>query len=451
MEMVIAGQRHDVGLHVEDVQDPQKPHHQEGEQHRQRQRDADDEGAAEVQQNQHDGDGGDDHLVPHDAFRPRQRDVIRSERHGDVEPGDAGERVDGAVDEAGAVVGGDDVDARRQGGLQFLDLLLDAIGDGQRVFAEAHHDGAADGLVAVLLEDAAAELRADLHRGHVLDVDRRAAARGDYRVLNVLGVVDPADAADEVLGVVLLDGPAADGGVAAGDGVVQLGQRDAVGAEGVGVHVDLVLERHPADRADLGHAGHGVDLRADEELLQRPAAAGVEVAAVERVPEDLAQGGGVGRQVRRDAGRQDVAGHGQPLQHALAGEVEIDVVLEDQRDHREVELGRRPHRLDAGQSLQLERKRIGDLVLDLLGAAAHPVGEDDDLVLAQVGHGVHRRVDDGVDGPGGQRRGQDQDEEAIADRIFDQFLDHGSCPSWGVALAPLSPEYRGEGPGVSGH
>ena len=35
---------------------------------------------------------------------------------------------------------------------------------------------------------------------------------------------------------------------------------------------------------------------------------------------------------------------------------------------------------------------IGDLVLDLLRAAAHPVGEDDDLVLAQVGDGVHRRV-----------------------------------------------------------
>ena len=64
------------------------------------------------------------------------------------------------MDEAGAVVGGDDVDARGQAGLQFLDLLFDAVGDGQWVLAVAHHHRAADGLVAVFLEDAAAELRA---------------------------------------------------------------------------------------------------------------------------------------------------------------------------------------------------------------------------------------------------------------------------------------------------
>ena len=53
-------------------------------------------------------------------------------------------------------------------------FCLIALGDGQRVLAVAHHDGAADDLVAVLLEDAAAELGAELHGGHVLDVDRRA-------------------------------------------------------------------------------------------------------------------------------------------------------------------------------------------------------------------------------------------------------------------------------------
>ena len=45
----------------------------------------------------------------------------------------------------------------------------------------------------------------------------------------------------------------------------------------------------------------------------------------------------------------------------------------------------------------LRDKRIGDLVLDFARTAAHPIGEDDDLVLAQVGDGIDRRVQHGVD------------------------------------------------------
>ena len=62
-----------------------------------------------------------------------------------------------------------------QARLQFLDLLLDSLGDGQRVLAVPHQHDAADDFVAVLLVDAAAELRAQLHDGDGLDVDRRAA------------------------------------------------------------------------------------------------------------------------------------------------------------------------------------------------------------------------------------------------------------------------------------
>ena len=84
---------------------PQHPHQQEREQHRQRQRDADDEHAADVHQDEQDGERRDDHLVPHDL----------------------GERVDRPVDEPRAVVGRDDLHARRQARLQLLDLVLDAL------------------------------------------------------------------------------------------------------------------------------------------------------------------------------------------------------------------------------------------------------------------------------------------------------------------------------------
>ena len=80
-----------------------------------------------------------------------------------------------------------------------------AAGDGERVFAVPHHDDTAGDFVAVLLEDATTKLRAELDDGDVLDVDGSAVDFLDDGVLDVLGVLDPADAADEVLSVVLLD------------------------------------------------------------------------------------------------------------------------------------------------------------------------------------------------------------------------------------------------------
>ena len=163
-----------------------------------------------------------------------------------------------------------------QAGLQLLDLLLDALGDGQRILAVAHQHDAAVDFVAVLLEDAAAELRAELHRGDVLDVDRRAVDLLDDRVLDVLLVLDPADAADDVLGIVLLDDAAAGRHVALADGRVELAQRDAVGPQVLGPHVDLIFQRRAADDGHLGHARRGVELRGDVELVERPQPAGVD-------------------------------------------------------------------------------------------------------------------------------------------------------------------------------
>lgn len=133
---------------------------------------------------------------------------------------------------------------------------------------------------------------------------------------------------------------------------------------------------------------------------------------------------------------QEGAGQGELLQDALAGEVEADVVLEDDGNHRVVELGDRAHRLDAGQPLELERQRVGHLVLDLLGAAAHPVGEDDDLVLAQVRDGVHRRVEHGVDCKYGQGGRQNHHQIAVTDRILDEFFNHGTSSFRGRPVTP---------------
>ena len=69
----------------------------------------------------------------------------------------------------------------------------------------------------------------------------------------------------------------------------------------------------------------------------------------------------------------------------------VDVVFENDVDHRKAERGLRSHDADPGKSLQVDGQRIGDLVLDLLRAVAGPVGEDDDLVVREVRDGVDRR------------------------------------------------------------
>src|SRR5262245_24846555 len=129
-----AGQRHDVGLDVDDAELAQNPHRQERKQDRQGQRHADDEHRADVHEDKQDGDRGDDNLMPHHLDKC----------------------VQGTMNESGAVIGGNDADALGQGGLQLLNLRLDALGDGERVFPVPHHDDAARVFAAVLLENAAA-------------------------------------------------------------------------------------------------------------------------------------------------------------------------------------------------------------------------------------------------------------------------------------------------------
>ena len=48
------------------------------------------------------------------------------------------------------------------------------------------------------------------------------------------------------------------------------------------------------------------------------------------------------------------------------------------------------HRLDLGQPLQVDRQRIGNLVLHHLRRTAGVIGEDDHLVVGQVRDGIHR-------------------------------------------------------------
>ena len=89
-------------------------------------------------------------------------------------------------------------------------FCLDPVDDRQRVLAVAHDDHAAHRLDAGLVERAAAELRAQAHRGHVLDEERRALPARMTMFSRSAGALDEADAADEELDAVDLDDLGAD-------------------------------------------------------------------------------------------------------------------------------------------------------------------------------------------------------------------------------------------------
>ncbi len=134
----------------------------------------------------------------------------------------------------------------------------------------------------------------------------------------------------------------------------------------------------------------------------------------------------IGRQraARRPAG-SSAPDPGQPLRHPPARLVERDAVVEDHADHREADVARRADHAHPAQPLQAQRQRIGHLVLDLARAVPLPVGEDDDLVLRQVGNRVHRSEPRGPDAEDGQDDAGADHQHAVADREGDDRVDHG--------------------------
>ena len=99
-----------------------------------------------------------------------------------------------------------------------------------------------------------------------------------------------------------------------------------------------------------------------------------------------------GPEHRRDARREPLLGDVDAFQHARPRPVVIHLVLEDDEDHREAEAGHGADGLHARRAGEAGGQRIGDLVVDILRRTAGPVGEDDDLLLADVGDGIDRRV-----------------------------------------------------------
>ena len=234
--------------------------------------------------------------------------------------------------------------------------------------------------------------------GHVAHGYGDGVAHRDDRGTQVVQILDEADAADDVLHAVDFHGPGPHLHVGHLHGPEHVGQADPGRAHGVWVHLHEVLAHetaHPGHLADAvgGHEGVAhVPVLDGADLVGVPASRGPAVGALalDGVPEHLAQGRGVGAQGRAHAVGQRGRRQGvEFFQKARAGPVELHVLVEDDVDRGKPEHGIGAHRLYAGHAQQRHGQGIGDLVLDILGGTAGPGREDDLLVLADVGDGVH--------------------------------------------------------------
>src|SRR5207244_5455442 len=122
--------------------------------------------------------------------------------------------------------------------------------------------------------------------------------------LQVARALDQPEAAHHRPGPARLDDVATDVAVTPHDGVDDGGERDAVAAQAARIDVDLILAYGAADARDLGHAGHRVELVADEPVLERPEITQRHSLALDRVPEDVSDSRRIRAERRHDACRQ---------------------------------------------------------------------------------------------------------------------------------------------------
>ena len=286
--------------------------------------------------------------------------------------------------------------------------------------------------MSVIVERAAAKRGTRLNLRQVADANGNSLACNDDRVVDLLDRLrfalagpDEALAADDKFHAAALDRLRAHVDVGRLDGVDHLAERNVVVTQPVGIDFDLVLPYVAANRRDLSDTFHRLQRILDEVVLLGPQFRQVHAfGRVQHVVVDLAQGRGVRTERRRDAFGQRTSDRHQLLDHTRTGPVKIDVVVECHLHKTEAEHALAADVFRTWHGLQRDRKRIRDLVLDILRRTPHPLRKDNDLVLANVGNRVERHFPGGIPTVCNDHDRREQDEEPFADAEIEDLPDH---------------------------
>ena len=114
------------------------------------------------------------------------------------------------------------------------------------------------------------------------------------------------------------------------------------------------------------------------------------------------------------------------LLDALAGEVVLDAVAEDERDERQAEGALAAHDLQPGDAVELALERDGDLLLHLLGGVPGILGDHLRGGVGDVRVGLDRQLGPGIDAEDGDEQEHRHHQPAAVEAGRDETVNHCS-------------------------
>src|ERR1700722_5046211 len=225
------------------------------------------------------------------------------------------DRVRGEMHEIAAVEERGDFHTRREDlVIQLVFFFMDGDEGFVGVSAFAEKDDAFDDVVVVNDSSVRAvnslpylsqtNARALGYGGDVFHAKGGTVFRGEDGLLDVLDVAEQAHDADIDLLQAGFDEATAGVGVVVSELLLDLGDAQAMGDEGVGIDADLIFAGNAAEAGDVNNGGHGLEL-----LFEGPILDGFEfhqvvfgIGAAQRVPINLADGAPVSAHLRLQAG-----------------------------------------------------------------------------------------------------------------------------------------------------
>lgn len=261
---------------------------------------------------------------------------------------------------------------------------------------------------------------------------------GEQHVADIIDRLDLSRRPDQVLLALALDVAGADVGVVAVQRRHDVGQRQAVGRQLLGVRRHQVFLGVAADGIDFRHAGNVAHLRLDHPVLDlaqvgggigRAVGLARAVLGLDRPKVDLAQAGRDRPQRGRYAFGKILARLLQSFVDQLAREIDVGAVVEDHRDLRQPVARQRAGLFQAGQAGHHGLDRVGDALLGLQRRIARRGRVDLHLHVGDIGHGVDGQPRVVVDADGGHGQRDEQHHPALFDGKADQAFKH-VCSPW---------------------
>jgi hypothetical protein len=303
--------------------------------------------------------------------------------------------ADGGLDDFGLIVEGDEFDAL--GEAECGEARFNALNNPHAVLTLEHDGHAGDGFALAIASDRAlAGKGAETHAGDIAEQHGGTLAGEEDNALDVGDVADTAQSSHVVLFGTMFDEAAAEVLIVVANAFEDLAEAEAIAAECGGFDDDLILPRLAAPGVDFVDTADGAQLVLDSPLMESLHLHGGE-RAVESVLVDLAEGRGDGAELRFDVLGDAAADFLEPFVDQLAGEVGVDVIVEDDGDHREAELGYGAIPFGARQAHEGGFNRVSDQGFDFRRSHGRALGDDGDLVVGEVREGVDRNLGEGVE------------------------------------------------------